>query len=74
MSASGRTFVITTWVSDGSGGYTPRYGVFSKGEQSRSDRQKYSEAEIDARNAKRGLWYDPEPMAPWDYRKMKRKK
>lgn len=28
--------------------------------------------EIEARNAKRGLWADPKPIAPWDFRKGKR--
>ena len=41
-------------------------------EQSQSDRMLYSEAEVDARNAKRGLWYDPDPIPPWDYRKLKK--
>ena len=42
-------------------------------EQSPSDRELYSQAEIEAREAKRGLWYDPEPVAPWEYRQIKRK-
>ena len=41
-------------------------------EQSRADQLMYSEAEVDARNAKRGLWYDPEPIPPWEYRKLKK--
>lgn len=28
--------------------------------------------ETDARVARRGLWSDPHPIAPWDYRKMKK--
>lgn len=28
-----------------------------------------SRAEADARKAKRGLWADPAPVAPWDFRK-----
>ena len=39
-----------------------------------ADRDLYSETEIEAREAKRGLWYDPNPMPPWEYRKSKRKK
>lgn len=30
--------------------------------------QNLADAETEARNAKRGLWKDPNPMAPWDYR------
>ena len=43
-------------------------------EQSPSDRKLYSQAEIEAREARRGLWYDPEPVPPWEYRQMKRKR
>lgn len=28
----------------------------------------YSNAELDARKMKRGLWYDKAPLAPWDFR------
>jgi len=28
----------------------------------------YSNAELDARKFKRGLWYDKAPLAPWDFR------
>ena len=43
-------------------------------EQTPADRELYSEAEIEAREAKRGLWYDAEPVPPWEYRKIKRSK
>ena len=43
-------------------------------EQSQSDRMMYSEAESEARYAKRGLWYDPNPIPPWDYRRLKKPK
>jgi endonuclease YncB( thermonuclease family) len=42
-------------------------------EQTQADRELYSEAEIEAREARRGLWYDPAPMPPWEYRKSKKK-
>ena len=42
-------------------------------EQSSSERELYSQAEIEAREAKRGLWYDPEPVPPWEYRQIIRK-
>lgn len=41
-------------------------------EQSSSDRVKYSDAEREAGRLKLGLWRDPNPVPPWDYRKAKR--
>jgi endonuclease YncB( thermonuclease family) len=35
-------------------------------EQTASDRQRYADAENEARDAKRGLWQDPHTIAPWD--------
>lgn len=40
-------------------------------EQTPTDRELYSKAEIDAKNAWRGLWYDAEPMPPWEFRRRK---
>jgi endonuclease YncB( thermonuclease family) len=37
-------------------------------EQTEFDQKKYSEAETTARNSRRGLWFDANPTAPWDYR------
>jgi micrococcal nuclease len=31
-----------------------------------------ADLEEEAKSAKRGLWYDPNPLAPWDFRKMER--
>ena len=42
-------------------------------EQTASDRQRYADAEKEARYAKRGLWQDPHAIAPWDYRAARRK-
>jgi endonuclease YncB( thermonuclease family) len=44
-----------------------------QGEQSVSDRVKYSDAEMDTRRHERGLWSDRVPVPPWDYRQGKRK-
>ena len=38
-------------------------------EQDRYDRTAYSNAELTARAAKKGLWSDAVPIAPWDFRK-----
>lgn len=42
-------------------------------EQAPADRMNYSAAESQARAAKRGLWADKDPVAPWDYRMRARK-
>ena len=42
-------------------------------EQTPSDRELYSDAENEAREARHGLWRDPEPVPPWEYRKLQRK-
>jgi micrococcal nuclease len=39
------------------------------GEQSAVDRKLYEAAEAKAREQRTGLWVDPEPMAPWDWRR-----
>jgi len=41
-------------------------------EQEPLDRATYSQAEIEARMSNRGLWSDPEPIPPWDWRKSKK--
>lgn len=50
-----------------SGGYAWHYRQFSKNPL-------LAEAEMQARKEKRGLWKDAHPVAPWDWRKHKRKK
>lgn len=40
-------------------------------EQSAADRAAYAKAEKEARAARRGLWRDPEAVAPWDVRAAK---
>lgn len=41
-------------------------------EQSPEDRRLYADAETEARSARRGLWADPGPIPPWDFRRGKR--
>ena len=41
-------------------------------EQSFQDRARYSAAESNARARKAGLWADPQPVPPWDWRRQKR--
>ncbi len=48
-------------------GYAWWYRAFAE-EQSPVDRVLYAAAEQSARTARRGLWADAHPMAPWDYR------
>lgn len=45
-----------------------------EGEQSPVDREAYANAEIDAAQAKVGLWQDTNPVPPWTWRKSKRAK
>ena len=42
--------------------------------QTKADRLSYSDAEVNARSNKRGLWNDPNPIAPWEFRKLKKPK
>lgn len=37
-----------------------------------SDNQDYAKLEIEARNRKIGIWSDPQPIAPWEWRKGRR--
>jgi endonuclease YncB( thermonuclease family) len=41
-------------------------------EQTPNDRRLYADAETEARSAARGLWADPDPIPPWDFRRGKR--
>jgi endonuclease YncB( thermonuclease family) len=55
------------------GGLAWHYKKYQR-EQSASDRLLYASAEQEARERRSGLWIDPEPMAPWDWRAQKRAK
>ena len=42
-------------------------------EQSQVDRKLYAQSETDARRAGLGLWQDPSPLPPWEFRKMRQR-
>lgn len=42
-------------------------------EQTPEQRRAYAAAEQQARQEQRGLWADPNPMAPWDFRRTQRR-
>ena len=52
-------------------GYAWWYRAYAK-EQSLEDRRNYAAAEEGARAARRGLWYDPNPVPPWEWRRKSR--
>ena len=52
-------------------GFAWHYKAYAK-EQSAVDRRLYADAESDARQARRGLWFDVDPVAPWEWRARKR--
>lgn len=43
-------------------------------EQPAFDQRVYAEAEVIAATARQGLWVDRDPVAPWDWRKERRRK
>jgi endonuclease YncB( thermonuclease family) len=52
-------------IEDGLAWHFKKY----ESEQPAMDRVKYSRAESDARAARVGLWRDPHPVPPWEFRK-----
>jgi endonuclease YncB( thermonuclease family) len=48
-------------------GFSWHYKQYAS-EQSVSDRELYSNAEVAARSSHAGLWRDPKPMPPWEWR------
>lgn len=49
-------------------GYAWWFRWFSR-EQTPADRERYEAAESEAKGARRGLWRDADPVAPWDWRR-----
>lgn len=43
-----------------------------EGELTPNDRQSYDRAEAEAKNLRKGLWTDSDPVPPWEYRLQKR--
>ena len=62
-------FVFVTWCSS-----RPAWRGTTRNirEQSAADHIKYSDAEREAGRQKIGLWHDPHPVPPWDYRQAER--
>jgi endonuclease YncB( thermonuclease family) len=52
-------------------GYAWHYRQYQS-EQRLEDREAYAQAEIVARQARIGLWQEPEPIPPWRYRRSQR--
>lgn len=53
-------------------GFAWHYKEYQR-EQLRADRLAYTQAEERAREARKGLWLDEEPMPPWEWRRQSRK-
>lgn len=51
-------------------GFAWHYKQYER-EQSPEDRGRYATAERDARAKKAGLWVDPQPVPPWEWRRPK---
>ena len=51
-------------------GFAWHYKQYER-EQSREDRARYASSERGARGKKAGLWVEPEPVPPWEWRKKK---
>ena len=47
-------------------GYAWHYKQYAQ-DQSSGDRESYAAAEKQAREGKRGLWADPDPVPPWEF-------
>ena len=44
------------------------YAAYAR-EQQPEDAQGYAHAEVEARSARKGLWADPGPLPPWEWRR-----
>lgn len=64
-----------SYLSDGSeiGSLMIKAGMAWHYKQYSTD-ENLAQLEIEARDAKRGLWYDKNPIAPWEHRKQQREK
>lgn len=51
-------------------GFAWHYKTY-EAEQNPADRAAYSHAEMDAQRARRGLWADRNPVAPWEFRRLR---
>lgn len=62
---------IDAGLAQVSAGFAWHYKKYA-GEQSSVDQRLYQQAEQMARSARRGLWADHAPVAPWAYRRSRR--
>lgn len=53
-------------------GYAWHYRQYAKKGQSGLDFERYTAAQVEARQAQRGLWQDAEPTPPWLFRRVGR--
>lgn len=53
------------------GGYAWHYTAYAS-EQTPEQLSAYAAAQSDAEEARRGLWVDPAPVPPWEWRKLRR--
>lgn len=59
---------VDTNLAQVQAGFAWHYRQYAS-EQSLGDRAAYAEAEVKARQASKGLWVDPSPVPPWDWRR-----
>lgn len=62
--------IVGSLINSGLAWYSKRY----VGEQTETERARYSSQEAQARAEKRGLWAEPDPMPPWECRQLRKQR